>query len=93
MIHARTPIAISALALSAAALGATQASAQYEPGPGSAPATVPPVSAPASPTDLVKAAVDDTASEGIQAGASALGGAGIALAGLWIYRRRHALNH
>ena len=93
MNHARTAIAAFVLALSAAALGATQASAQYEPGPGSAPATVPPVRAPASPTDLVKVAVDDTVSEGIQAGASALGGVGMALTGLWIYRRRHAVNN
>ncbi|MEU4294428.1 hypothetical protein AB0E63_39940 [Kribbella sp. NPDC026596] len=49
--------------------------------------------APASPTDPVKAGVDDTVSEGIQAGASVLGGAGVVLGGLWIYRRRHALTN
>lgn len=93
MNQARTALAATALALSAAALGATHASAQYEPGPGSAPATFPPVPAPASPTELVEVAVDDTVSEGVQVGASALGGAGLALTGLWIYRRRHALNN
>jgi hypothetical protein len=39
MNHARTAIAISALALSAAALCATQASAQFEPAPGDASTT------------------------------------------------------
>ncbi|TCC49862.1 hypothetical protein E0H75_16235 [Kribbella capetownensis] len=33
--------------------------------------------------------VDDNVAEGLQAGASAIGGAGIALAALWAYRRRH----
>jgi hypothetical protein len=92
MNHARTAIAVSALALSAAALGATQASAQYEPGPGSAPATAPPVPAPTPETEVVKASVDDTASEGLQAGASALGGAGVALGAGWFYGRRRVLN-
>ena len=92
MKHARTAIAVSALALSAAVLGATQASAQYEPDPGSAPATVLPVPAPGPDTDLVKASVDNTVSEGIQAGASALGGAAVALGAVWFYRRRQAVN-
>jgi hypothetical protein len=33
---------------------------------------------------------DDNAAEALQAGASALGGAGLAFGGLWLYRRRHA---
>jgi hypothetical protein len=33
--------------------------------------------------------VDDQGAEALQAGASALGGAGIAFVGMWLYRRRH----
>ena len=36
--------------------------------------------------------VDDTFAEGLQAGASAIGGAGIALAALWAYRRRYSVR-
>ena len=36
--------------------------------------------------------VDDNVAEGLQAGASAIGGAGIALAALWAYRRRHPVG-
>jgi hypothetical protein len=36
--------------------------------------------------------VDDTVAEGLQAGAGAIGGAGIALAALWGYRRRHPIS-
>ena len=36
--------------------------------------------------------VDDALAEGLQAGASAIGGAGIALSALWVYRRRHPLG-
>ncbi|WP_165553941.1 hypothetical protein [Kribbella capetownensis] len=42
MNHTRTAISVAALAVSATALGASHASAQYEPGPGSAPATISP---------------------------------------------------
>lgn len=35
---------------------------------------------------------DDNRAQTMQAGASALGGAGVALTGMWIYRRRHAVN-
>ncbi|MFC5268122.1 hypothetical protein ACFPJ1_38925 [Kribbella qitaiheensis] len=33
---------------------------------------------------------NDGGAEARQAGASALGGAGLAFAGMWLYRRRHA---
>jgi hypothetical protein len=36
--------------------------------------------------------VDDTATEALQAGAAAIGGAGIALAVLWTYRRRYPVR-
>jgi hypothetical protein len=35
---------------------------------------------------------DDTVAEGLQAGAGAIGGAGIALVALWAYRRRHPVH-
>jgi hypothetical protein len=34
---------------------------------------------------------DDNGAEALQAGASALGGAGLAFGGMWLYRRRHLL--
>ncbi len=34
---------------------------------------------------------DDNTAEALQAGASALGGAGIAFGGIWLFRRRHPL--
>lgn len=37
----------------------------------------------------VQRTVDDNWVEAAQAGASALGGAGVALGGRWLYRRRH----
>jgi len=40
----------------------------------------------------VSSASDDNGAETIQTGASALGGAGIALGAVWIYRRRQAMN-
>jgi hypothetical protein len=39
-----------------------------------------------------RVSVDDNLAEGLQAGASAIGGAGIALSALWAYRRRHPLG-
>jgi LPXTG-motif cell wall-anchored protein len=48
---------------------------------------------PTLPTDLTgstEASGDDNGVEVLQAGASALGGAGLALGGLWLYRRRRA---
>lgn len=45
-----------------------------------------------SSTSTIEVPVDDTTSETLQTAASALGGAGVALAGFWIYRRRQPLN-
>ncbi|MFI6826165.1 MULTISPECIES: hypothetical protein [unclassified Kribbella] len=41
------------------------------------------------PTTQVQ--VDDNITEALQTGAGVLGGAGLAMAGLWAYRRRHPL--
>jgi len=40
---------------------------------------------------MVQSSSDDNGVEALQAGASALGGAGIAFGGMWLYRRRHVL--
>jgi hypothetical protein len=40
---------------------------------------------------VVDSSPDDNGVEALQAGASALGGAGLAFGGMWLYRRRHAL--
>ena len=105
MNHARTAIAVSALALSAAALGVSQASARLGPEPGSGYTTTPdchwayhpacqetPV--PMAPVEaaLDPGLSDDNGAETMQTGASALGGAGIALGAVWIYRRRQTTN-
>jgi hypothetical protein len=90
MNHARTAIAVSALALTAAALGATNAAATHPAENGPLPATVMPHDPP--PAMTIEVPVDDTTAEGLQAGASALGGASIALGAVWIYRRRQQLN-
>lgn len=45
---------------------------------------------PTSPAGSTEALGDDIGVEVLQTGASALGGAGLALGGLWLYRRRHA---
>ena len=105
MNHARTAIAVSALALSATALGATEASAQLAPEPRSGYTTTPDchwayhpvcdeVPVPVLPVEaaLDPGSSDDSGAETMQAGASALGGAGIALSAVWIYRRRQAMN-
>ena len=114
----------SALALSAAALGATQASARESPEPGSGHTATPdchwayhPVcdevplpepnypeynypeykldvptlpTDPTDPTGPPAASGDATGVDVLRAGASAIGGAGLALGGTWLYRRRHA---
>ncbi len=105
MNHARTAIAVSALALSAAALGATQASARLDPEPASGYTTTPdchwsyhpvcdevPVPVPPAEAALALGPSDDNGAEALQAGASALAGAGIALGAVWICRRRQPMN-
>ncbi|MFK4085185.1 hypothetical protein ACI2LF_13815 [Kribbella sp. NPDC020789] len=50
----------------------------------------PKLDVPTLATGSAEAAGDDSGAELLQAGASALGGAGSALGGLWLYRRRRA---
>jgi hypothetical protein len=75
-------VAASALALGACAFTATAASAQQPPDTDSGGTA-------AAPT-AQWLQVDDAGVEVIRAGASAIGGAGVALGGVWLYRRRHA---
>ena len=86
MNHIRILIAVPALACGVAVAGASQASAKYDPESGAAGQAV--VVVPESGQTVQ---VDDNVAEALQAGAAALGGAGIALAALWTYRRRHPL--
>jgi hypothetical protein len=90
MNHTRTALAVAALALSAAAVGATNAAATHPAENGTLPVTVVPHDPP--PTATIEVPVDDITSEALQAGASALGGASIALGAVWIYRRRQPRN-
>ncbi|TCN32192.1 hypothetical protein EV642_128102 [Kribbella sp. VKM Ac-2500] len=96
-------IAVSALALGGAALTVTEASARLDPDPGSGYTTTPDchwayhpacdeVLVPVPPVEaaLDPGSSDDNGAETMRAGASALGGAGLAFGGLWLYRRRHA---
>jgi hypothetical protein len=88
--------------LSAAALTATEASARLDPDPGSghtSPYTTQQCNYPNHPVcevvpvdgTFAPSPSDDNKAEALQAGASALGGAGLAFGGIWLYRRRHAL--
>ena len=83
MKHISTLVAVPVLACGAVVAGAAQASASnVDPEPGARGESV--VVVPGPPVQ-----VDDTIAEGLEAGASAIGGAGIALAAVWAYRRRH----
>ena len=85
MKHISTLVAVPVLAFGAVVVAAAQASAtNVDPEPGARGENVVVVH---DPGPIVK--VDDTIAEGLQAGASAIGGAGIALAAVWAYRRRH----
>jgi hypothetical protein len=96
-------IAGSALALGAAALTAAEASARLSPEPGSGFTATPDchwayhpvcdeVPVPVAPVEaaLDPGPSDDHGAGTMQAGASALGGAGLAFGGVWLYRRLHA---
>ncbi len=83
MKHRYTAIALPIIVCGAAAAGATNASARDIPETGTPPVVVP------GPT--VEVPVDDAVAEGLQTAAGALGGAGLAFGGLWLYRRRQPL--
>jgi hypothetical protein len=101
MNHRGSVLAALALTVGVTMLGAIDASAEL-PAEDSGGAGVvphdPPVSAYNYSQDEVAAlegaavgtSSDDHGAEVLQAGASALGGAGVAIAGMWLYRRRHA---
>ncbi|MGW1339835.1 hypothetical protein ACWCOV_02180 [Kribbella sp. NPDC002412] len=100
MNHKYSIIAVPALAVAAVVLAASESSAGVPPeDPG--PATTVAPNNPGPPNypnyDIrtstttgtgSSSSADDTAVEILQAGAAAIGGAGIALAGTWVYRRR-----
>ncbi|TDO48547.1 hypothetical protein EV643_107176 [Kribbella sp. VKM Ac-2527] len=97
MSHIRSLVAGSMLAIAASSAVATQAMAGVPEESRQLPAAVVPHDPPNYPeydsryevTPTVTVSADDTTSEAFQAGASALGGAALALAGAWTYRRRH----
>jgi hypothetical protein len=86
MKYIHTLVAVPVLTCGIALAGATQASAReiYPEDDYRAVVVV------AGPRQVIE--VDDTVAEALQAGASAIGGAGIALAALWTYRRRHPMH-
>jgi hypothetical protein len=96
-------IAGSALALGAATLTATEASARVDPMPEGEYTIAPdchwayhpvceevPVQVPPVEAALDPGPSDGNGAEAMQAGASALGGASLAFGGMWLYRRLHA---
>ncbi|TDU91290.1 hypothetical protein EV138_4894 [Kribbella voronezhensis] len=89
MKHIYTLVAIPAVACGIVLAGSAQASARviYPDDAYRESVVTVPVPGPATVTE-----VDDALAEGLQAGASAIGGAGIALSALWVYRRRHPLG-
>ncbi|WP_432945645.1 hypothetical protein ACQPXM_06105 [Kribbella sp. CA-253562] len=102
MNHKRLIIATPVLAVAALAFTSAQSNAKLPPddqrpaavvpkeaGPPNYPTSASSYPVPTQPsTDANLSLVDDTAAEALQAGASGLGGAAIAFAGMWLYRRR-----
>jgi hypothetical protein len=87
MKHISTLVAIPAVACGIVLAGSAQASARVIYPEDAYRGSVVVVHDPGIVTQ-----VDDAVAEGLQAGASAIGGAGIALSVLWVYRRRHPLG-
>lgn len=82
-------IAVPVMVCGAAFAGASQASAQnVDPGGAGSRDTVTFVDVP-GPTQEVQ--VDDALAETLQTSAGAVGGAALAIASLWLYRRRHPI--
>jgi hypothetical protein len=102
MNHKRLIVTAPVLAVAALAFTAAESNAKvlpddprptavvpYEAGPPNYPTYDSSSPVPAQPgIDAGLGSVDDTAAEVLRAGASGLGGAGIAFAGIWLYRRR-----
>ncbi|WP_432877231.1 hypothetical protein ACQPYH_28310 [Kribbella sp. CA-245084] len=94
-------LAVSTLAFGAAVLTGSEALAEPHPDPGletiyNHPYNYPeyrfdtPVTQTTPNTTSSQVRGDNNRVEFLQVGASALGGAGLALGGLWLYRRHHA---
>jgi hypothetical protein len=81
-------VAVPVLALGAIGVGAGAANAKVPDDPTIRGNTTGVVGELSPQPVTVDVPVDDGASEAVQAGASALGGAGIACTALWLYRRR-----
>ena len=87
MKHLYTLAAIPAVACGIVLAGSVQASARVIYPENAYRGSVVVVPGPGTVAE-----VDDALAEGLQAGTSAIGGAGIALSVLWVYRRRHPLG-
>ena len=87
-------LAVSAVAMGAVVLTATEASAEVAPEPGSTsqeysyPNYDPAFEVPPANVAKAQSSSDDNGVEVVQSSASALGGAALALGGVWLYRRR-----
>ncbi|TCN31075.1 hypothetical protein EV644_13052 [Kribbella orskensis] len=86
MKHSYAIVAVPVLVCGAVLAGTTQASAREIDPESDYRGSIVVVEQP-GPTRLVP--VDDTVAEALQTGAGAVGGAGLVIAGLWLYRRRH----
>ena len=98
-------VAVLALAVGAGAFASSEAWARdpvkeeqpayvvpRDPGPPNYPDFDPPDQvSPVESTGTIAASSHDTGPEVVQAGASALGGAGVACGVMWLYRRRNRL--
>jgi len=88
MKHRYTILALPVLACGAIVAGSAEASARPIDPESQYRGSVVIVDQP-GPTRQVQ--VDDNVTEAVQTGAGVLGGAGLAMAGIWLYRRSHPL--
>jgi GTPase Era involved in 16S rRNA processing len=86
MKHSYAIVAVPVLVCGAVLAGTTQASARQIDPESDYRESIVFVDTP-GPTRQVQ--VDDNVAEALQTGAGAVGGAGLVIAGLWMYRRRH----
>jgi len=89
MKHRYAILALPVLVCAAFAAGSAQASAQ--PIDPDQRHNRPPVVYVDRVGPTTQVQVDDNLTEALQTGAGVLGGAGLAMAGIWAYRRRHPL--
>ncbi|GAA1510457.1 hypothetical protein GCM10009741_04410 [Kribbella lupini] len=95
MNRRHSAMAVAALALCGAGLTATEVTAQVIPEPSRSNTleyNYPEykLDVPMAPIDPAPKPVDGAGADVVPVAASGLGGAGVALAALWIYRRRQA---